>query len=82
MIPSGLHSVKGVTNEYIRDCKTIRFNALDITTFDVITQCKTKNFRKMFLVFLRQIKASVGAGLDFHVILDNTYAHKLDKTRP
>ena len=64
------------THDYMRHGTTTLFAALDIATGQVIGQLHRRHRSLEFLKFLRTIEASVPAGLDVHLIMDNYGTHK------
>ncbi len=76
VIPLGLGHVEGVTHGYVRHGTTTLFAALDISTGEVLAQCKRRHRHQEFLDFLAHIEASVPAQLDVHLVLDNYATHK------
>ncbi len=77
----GLVYVGGVTHEYICLGTTILFTALDVSTGEVITQCKPRHRYQDFLGFLCQIEKSVPEHLDIHLVAGNYFTHKHAKVR-
>jgi transposase len=75
-LPLGLGYVEGVTHNYTRHGTTTLFAALNIQSGDVVAQCKRRHRHQEFLAFLTHLDASVPAGLDVHLILDNYATHK------
>lgn len=76
ILPLGLGYVEGVTHDYLRHGTTTLFAALDITSGQVLTQCKRRHRHQEFLQFLRRIDAAVPQELDVHLIVDNYATHK------
>ena len=81
MLPLGLGYVEGVTHDYKRHGTTTLFAALDITSGEVLAQCKSRHRHQEFLTFLRHIDANVPEGLDIHLVIDNYSTHKHSKVR-
>jgi transposase len=75
-VPMGLGYVEGVTHGYVRHGTTTLFAALDISTGEVLAQCKRRHRHQEFLSFLGHIDASVPPGLDVHLVIDNYATHK------
>ena len=75
-VPMGLGYVEGVTHGYVRHGTTTLFAALDISTGEVLAQCKRRHRHQEFLSFLEHIEASVPEQLDVHLVLDNYATHK------
>ncbi len=65
-----------MTHGYIRHGTTTLFAALDISTGEVLAQCKRRHRHQEFLSFLAHIEASVPEQLDVHLVLDNYATHK------
>lgn len=76
ILPLGLGYVEGVTHDYLRHGTTTLFAALDITSGQVLTQCKRRHRHQEFLQFLRRIDAAVPQELDVHLVVDNYATHK------
>jgi putative transposase len=81
VLPMGLGYVEGVTHGYLRHGTTTLFAALDISTGEVLTQCKRRHRHQEFLSFLEHLDASVPPALDVHLVLDNYATHKHPKVR-
>jgi transposase len=81
MLPMGLGYVEGVTHGYVRHGTTTLFAALDVSTGEVLAQCKRRPRHQEFLGFLEHIDASVPPQLDLHLVLDNYATHKHPKVR-
>jgi putative transposase len=75
-VPMGLGYVEGVTHGYVRHGTTTLFAALDISTGEVLAQCKRRHRHQEFLSFLGHIDASVPPDLDVHLVIDNYATHK------
>jgi transposase len=69
------------SHDYFRHGTTTLFAALDIKTGEVYSRCQPRHRSAEFLAFLRHIEATVAAGLDIHVVLDNYAAHKTKAVR-
>jgi putative transposase len=81
MLPLGLGYVEGVTHDYKRHGTTTLFAAFDITSGQVLTQCKFRHRHQEFLNFLHHIEANVPKDLEIHLIIDNYTTHKHAKVR-
>jgi putative transposase len=81
MLPLGLGYVEGVTHDYKRHGTTTLFAALDITSGQVLTQCKSRHRHQEFLNFLQHIDANVPENLEIHLVIDNYSTHKHAKVR-
>lgn len=69
------------THSYVRHGTTSLFAALDIASGFVIGKCYKRHRDAEFLDFLKQIDASVPAGLDIHIVMDNYSTHKTAAVR-
>jgi transposase len=69
------------THDYKRHGTTSLFAALDVATGKVIGQLKRRHRSVEFLQFLNTIDATVPAGQDIHLIMDNYGTHKTEKVR-
>jgi transposase len=49
---------------------------IDISTGEVLAQCKRRHRHQGFLAFLQHIDRSVPAQLDVHLVIDNSATHK------
>ena len=81
VLPMGLGYVEGITHHYQRHGTLTLFAALDLTSGEVITDCKQRHRHQEFLQFLRQIDAHVPAKLDVHLVVDNYATHKHPKVK-
>jgi transposase len=81
ILPLGLGYVEGVTHHYKRHGTTTLFAALDISSGQVITQCKPRHRNQEFLQFLKHVEDNVPADLDIHLVVDNYATHKHEKVR-
>ena len=70
-----------MTHDYKRNGTTDLFAALNVGTGEVLTECRKSHKATDVLGFFKQIDASVPAGLDIHVVLDNLSAHKAPEVR-
>jgi transposase len=64
-----------MTHDYKRNGTTDLFAALNITTGEVITECRPRHTAADVLAFFKKIDRSVPRRLDIHVVLDNLSAH-------
>jgi transposase len=64
------------THNYIRNGTLDLFAALNVATGELLARCKPQHRAQDFVAFLRDIEASVAAGLEVHVVLDNLSAHR------
>jgi putative transposase len=81
VLPMGLGYVEGITHQYVRHGTLTLFAALDLTTGEVIAQCKKRHRHQEFLQFLKHIEANVPKQLDIHLVVDNYATHKHAKIR-
>jgi len=81
VLPMGLGYVEGITHHYQRHGTLTLFAALDLTSGQVITDCKQRHRHQEFLQFLRQIDANIPAKLDIHMVVDNYATHKHPKVK-
>jgi putative transposase len=81
VLPMGLGYVEGITHQYVRHGTLTLFAALDLTTGEVIAQCKKRHRHQEFLQFLKHIEANVPEKLDIHLVVDNYATHKHAKVR-
>ncbi|MGL5824831.1 MAG: IS630 family transposase [Nocardioides sp.] len=65
-----------MTHDYKRNGTTDLFAALNITTGEVLTQCRKRHTAADVLAFFKLIDKQVPRPLDIHVVLDNLSAHK------
>jgi transposase len=64
------------THDYVRHGVTDLFAALNLATGQVIHQVRPQHRAAEFKKFLEAIDRAVPAGLDVHVVLDNSSTHK------
>ena len=76
MLPLRPGQVERRTHDYKRHGTASLYAAFDIMTGQVIGRITQRHRAKEFLDFLQQIERSTPAGLDLHVILDNSSTHK------
>jgi putative transposase len=81
LLPLGLGYVEGVTHDYKRHGTTTLFAAFDISSGQVLTQCKARHRHQEFLDFLRHIDANIPEDLEIHLVIDNYTTHKHAKVR-
>jgi transposase len=63
-------------HDYVRHGTASLFAALDVVSGQVISQLHRRHRHQEFLRFLKQIDASVPAGLELHLVCDNYATHK------
>ena len=76
MLPLRPGQIERRTHDYKRHGTASLYAAFDIMTGQVIGRITQRHRAKEFLAFLQQIERSTPAGLDLHVILDNSSTHK------
>jgi len=81
VLPMGLGYLEGVTHQYQRHGTLTLFAALDLTTGEVIAQCKKRHRHQEFLQFLNHIESQVPKELDIHLVVDNYATHKHRKVK-
>ena len=64
------------SHDYVRHGTASLFAALDVASGQVISQVQRRHRHQEFLRFLKQIDASVPAGLELHLVCDNYATHK------
>jgi transposase len=69
------------THDYERHGVTSLFAALDVASGVTISNCYRRHRHQEFLKFLNDIDASVPAGFDVHLVMDNYGTHKVNKVR-
>jgi len=70
-LPMGIGYVEGVTHDYVRHGTTTLFAALNVATGQVLTACEHRHRHQEYLGFLKLVDASVPAGMDIHLVVDN-----------
>lgn len=76
LLPFRPGQIERGTHDYERHGTTTLFAALNVKTGKVVGDCFKRHRAREFLAFLKQVDASVPAGLDVHVVLDNYATHK------
>src|SRR5690242_9450862 len=69
------------THDYIRYGTTSLFAALDIATGKVIGSYHRRHRQQEFLRFLQHIDATIPAGQQVHLVMDNYGTHKVSKVQ-
>jgi transposase len=69
------------THDYVRHGTTSLFAALNARTGEVIGQCHARHRAREFRRFLDLVDQSVPAGLDVHLVMDNSSTHKTPSIR-
>lgn len=65
-----------MTHDYKRHGTTDLFAALNLSSGEVLTECRKEHAATDVLAFFKRIDASVPRGLSIHVVLDNLSTHK------
>jgi transposase len=76
VLPMRPGQVERRTHDYKRNGIVDLFAALNLATGHVIHHIRPQHRATEFLAFLKAIDAAVPAGLDVHVVLDNSSTHK------
>jgi transposase len=76
ILPMRPGQVERRTHDYIRNGIADLFAALNLATGEVIHQVRAQHRAVEFRKFLGAIDKAVPAGLDVHVVLDNSSTHK------
>jgi transposase len=76
LLPLRPGQVERRTHDYARHGTTSLFAALDVKAGTVIGRCFPRHRAVEFRKFLDEIDAAVPAGLDIHLVLDNSATHK------
>lgn len=69
------------SHDYERNGVTSLFAALDVASGVAISTCYRRHRHQEFLRFLNEIDASLPAGLEVHLVMDNYGTHKVGKVR-
>ncbi len=81
VLPMRPGQIERRSHDYTRHGVTSLFAALDIATGRIIGKCYPRHRSKEFRRFLDEIEASVPAGLDVHLVMDNYATHKTQVIR-
>ena len=76
ILPMDIGQPERRTHNYLRHGTLDLFAALNVATGAVLARCKQQHRALDFVAFLRDIDASVEAGVEIHVVLDTLSAHK------
>ena len=76
LLPMRPGQVERRSHDYVRHGTTSLFAALDTASGKVIGELHRRHRSKEFRCFLDTIEASVPAGLDVHLVMDNYGTHK------
>jgi transposase len=69
------------THDYIRHGTTTLFAALRLLDGVVVGECHARHRAKEFITFLKRLDRETPAGLDLHLIVDNSSTHKSPPVR-
>ena len=69
------------SHDYERHGVTSLFAAMDVASGVTISACYRRHRHPEFLRFLNEIEASLPAGVDVHIVMDNYGTHKVAKVR-
>lgn len=69
------------SHDYERHGVTSLFAALDVASGVAISSCYRRHRHQEFLRFLEDVDASLPAGFDVHLVMDNYGTHKVKKVR-
>ena len=70
-----------MTHDYKRHGTSTLFAALNVSSGEVIGECKEKHRHQEFLSFLKTVEKQTPKELDLHLIVDNYSTHKHEKVR-
>lgn len=76
LLPMRPGQIERRTHDYKRHGTTSLYAAFNVATGEVMGRVTQRHRAKEFLDFLRQIERSTPAGIDLHLILDNSSTHK------
>lgn len=81
----GLPMKKGragtMTHDYKRNGTSTLFAALNVSTGEVIGECKQRHRHQEFLSFLKTVEKQTPEDLQLHIIVDNYSTHKHQKVK-
>ena len=69
------------SHDYERHGVTSLFAALNVKTGETISSCHRRHRHQEFLKFLTKIEATLPAGTEVHIVMDNYGTHKIAKVR-
>jgi transposase len=69
------------SHDYERHGVTSLFAAMDVASGVTISTCYRRHRHQEFLHFLNAVEASLPAGLEVHIVIDNYGTHKVAKVR-
>ena len=70
-----------MTHDYKRHGTSTLFAALNVTSGEVIGECRQQHRHQEFLSFLKTVEKQTPQELDLHLIVDNYSTHKHEKVR-
>lgn len=70
-----------MTHDYKRHGTSTLFAALNVTSGEVIGECRQQHRHQEFLSFLKAVETQTPKELDLHLIVDNYSTHKHEKVR-
>ena len=76
LLPLKPSQIERRTHDYKRHGTASLYAAFDVATGQVLGRVTRRHRSKEFVAFLRQIESKVPAGLDVHLIVDNSSTHK------
>ena len=76
LLPLKPGQIERRTHDYKRHGTASLYAAFDVATGEVLGRVTQRHRSKEFVAFLRQIESKVPAGLDVHLIVDNSSTHK------
>lgn len=74
VLPVAFSATEKRTHDYVRNGTTNLFTALNVTTGEVLGECKANRNGKSFLAFLKKA-VKPPTGKEIHVVLDNLSTH-------
>lgn len=70
-----------MTHDYKRNGTSTLFAALEVSTGEIIAECKQRHRHQEFLSFLKTVEKQTPKDLKLHVIVDNYSTHKHQKVK-
>ena len=70
-----------MTHDYKRNGTSKLFNALEVSTGEVIAKCKQRHRHQEFLSFLKTVEEQTPKDMELHVIVDNYSTQKHQKIK-
>lgn len=81
LLPMRPGQIERRTHDYKRHGTASLYAAFNVATGEVLARVTQRHRAQEFVEFLRQIDRSTPAGLDLHLILDNSSTHKTEDVR-